>query len=186
MKPFQYKMSSGSIYVGFPGPVDGDGMFKLYGACALSYLASKSCYDVRGIMTSTYPIDVNLNSIQIRQEVVDDTDSALAYCSYIGTLLATLEDQKQFIPSMFKTYIDHMNPYFIEQSGGVDIYLSGKYEYAAYGEDEAKIKEYRQQMVRAQREFKEKTLTGEEKSCQPNVVHLQFGSKGNAPEKGED
>lgn len=186
MKPFQFKMSTGSIYVGFPGHVDKDGMFPLYGACSLSYMASKNCYDVRGVMTSTYPIEINLASVQVRQEIVDDTDSALAYCSYLGTLMATLEDQKQPVPSQLKPYIDHMNPYFMEQFQGVDIYLSGKHEYAAFGGDEAKIKDYRQQMVRAQREYKEKNLTEEDKACSDKVVHLQFGSKGNASEKSED
>lgn len=186
MKPMQFKMSTGSIYVGFPGPIDQYGMFQVSGACTLTYLASKQCYDVRGVMTSTYPLEVNLSCVQSRQEIVGDTDSALAYCSYLGSLVATLEDQGREVPQQFNTYIDYMNPYFMDQFEGVDIYLSGKHDYAAFCEDDAKMKDYRQQMVRAKREYKEKALTGEEKSCQPNVVHLQFGSRSNASEKSED
>lgn len=186
MKPVQFKMSTGSVYVGFPGPIDQYGMLTLYGACTLTHLASKNCYDVRGAMTSTYPMDVNLSCVQARQELVDDTDSALAYCSYLGSLLATLEDQNMEAPTQFTTYIDHMNPLFTDQFEGVDIYLSGKHQYATFCGDEAKVKQYRQQMVRAEKEYKDKTLTSEEKSCQPNVVHLQFGSRSNASEKSED
>lgn len=186
MKPVQFKMTTGSTYVGFPGHTDANGIFPLYGACSLSFLASKNCYDVRGVLTSTYPIDVNTAAIQIRQELVDDTDSALAYCNYLGTLLATLQDQGLPVPPMFTPYIDLMNPLYIEYSQGVDIYLSGKHEYAAHCEDEEKIKEYRQQMTRCMREYKDKTLTEEDKACSAKVVHLQFGSKGNASEKSED
>lgn len=190
MKPVQYKTIGGTVYVGFPGPLKSDGMITLYGACSISFLASKNYYDVRGVMTSTYPLELNLSSVQIYQELVDDTDSALAYCNYLGTLVATLKDPLQEyplqIPSQFEQYIDLMNPLYIEQSQGVDIYLSGKYEYAAYCGDEDKVKEYRQQMTRIQREFKDKTLTEEEKTCSAKVVHLQFGSKGNASEKSED
>lgn len=186
MKPVQFKMSTGTVYVGFPGPIDMYGMFEVSGACTLTYLASKQCYDVRGVMTSTYSIDVNLSCVQVRQEIVGDTDSALAYCSYLGSLVATLEDQGREVPSQFNTYIDYMNPYFTEQFEGIDIYLRGRHDYAAFCEDDAEVKNYYQKMVRAQKEYKEKTLTAEEKSCQPNVVHLQFGSRSNASEKSED
>lgn len=186
MKPVQYKMATGAIYAGFPGPIDQYGMFQIWGACSLTYIATENRFDIRGVMTATSPLDLNLSCVQVRQELVDETDSALAYCRYLGTLVATMEDQKQFMPEFFNQYIDHINPYFISQCDGIDLRLVGQYDYAVYCGDEAKAKDYQQQMARAKREFKDKTLTSEEKSCQPNVVHLQFGSRSNASEKSED
>jgi hypothetical protein len=179
-------MATGAIYAGFPGPVDKYGMFNVWGACSLAYIASENRYDIRGVMTATHPLELNLSCVQVRQELVDDTDSALAYCRYLGTLVATMEDQNQVMPEIFNEYIDYINPYFISQCEGMDLRLIGRYDYAMYSDDVVKAKDYQQQMARVKREFKEKTLTVEEKSCQPKVVHLQFGSKSNASEKGED
>lgn len=186
MKPVQFKMATGAVYVGFPGEVDKYGMFKTWGLCSMTFISSENRYDIRGVMTATYPVELNLSCVQIRQEVIDDTDSALAYCRYLGTLVATLEDLRMELPEHFNTYIDHMDPFFRENCEGISLRLVGRYDYALYCEDDAKAKEYQQQMTREKREYKQKTLTGEEKSCQPNVVHLQFGSRSNASEKSED
>lgn len=186
MKPVQFKMVSGAIYAGFPGPIDQHGMFQVLGLCSLTYVTSERRFDIRGVMTATDPVDLNLSCVQIRQELIDETDSALAYCRYLGTLAATMEDMNQEIPFVFNQYIDHINPYFITQCEGLDLRLVGRYDYAVSMDYVDQAKAYQQQMVVAKREYKEKTLTGEEKSCQPNVVHLQFGSRSNASEKSED
>lgn len=184
--PTQFKMSSGAIYAGFAGPVDQYGMIEVQGACSIVFIRAESRYEVNGLMTSTSPVRLGLSCIQMTQNLVLETDTNIAYCRYLGTILATMEDQEENVPQEFYQYIDHVDPYFKKQFEGLDIKLMGLRDYAVFCDDRAKVKEYQQRMDSIVRAFNEKPLTEKETSCQPNVVHLQFGSKGNAPEKGED
>lgn len=184
MKPYQFKMATGAIYMGFPGPIDQYGMFQLLGACSATFISSESRYDMRGIFTSTEPLELNLACVQSRQICHDNTDSTINYCRYLGALIAAMEEEEVAIPSTFTTYIDHINPYFIEEFEGVDVLLAGKYDYAViYGTQDADT--IRLKMEKISREYHRNCLGyAEEKPCSDNVVAVKFGSNKNAPEKG--
>ena len=186
MHPFQYKMSTGAIYVGFPDSVDGYGMFKLNGACIMTYVASESRYDIRNLFSSYAPVEINQSCVQARQEISPTSDSALAYCRYVGTMIAVMKDEGVDPLPHFLEYIGEMDDYFRTQFDGVGIELSGAYDYSQLCGDVKEIDKIREKMLRESRDYKKGSLTTEDKSCQPNVVHLQFGSNRNAPEKGED
>lgn len=186
MKPFQYKMSTGAIYVGFPGEVGGDGMFPLVGACAMNFISTEGRYDVRNIMLGHSPIDVNKDCVQVRQVIDETSDVGLAYCRYLGTLIAMIEDEGREIPKAVIEYVSQVNEYFRSQFDGVSIELSGQYDFACIMGNTSREESLRKEMSRIAREFKKEGLTESESSCQPNVVHLQFGSGNNAQKKGED
>lgn len=186
MQPFQYKMSTGAIYVGFPDGVDASGMIKLHGACIMTYVSSEGRYDIRNLFSSYYPVDINLSCVQARQEIDPTSDSALAYCRYVGTMLAAMRDEEVEPLPHFIDYIKQMDDYFKTQFDGVGIELAGLYDYVQLCGDVKEIEKVREKMLNASWRNKNTSLTTEDKSCQPNVVHLQFGSNRNAPEKGED
>ena len=186
LKPMQFKMSTGSVYAGFPGEVDEFGMMEVLGACSIAFIRSESRYEINGLLTSTHPLGLGLSCVQLRQEIIDETDSALAYSRYLSALVANLSAYGEPVPFVFNQYIDYINPYFMSQCEGVELRVIGKYDYAMGIGDSDLAKDYQQQMIRMKRAYNDKSLTVEEKSCQPNVVHLQFGSRSNASEKSED
>jgi len=182
MKPFQYKMATGSTYVGFPGPIDNTGMFELTAGCMMVYVTAEQRFDIRGLMISTSPSEVNLSSVQARQELIDETDYAMGYCRYLGSLIAAMEIGGIPVPLEVQTYVDYMNPYFQTQFDGVGIWLAGRYDYAvSTGSQEAPgIKKSLEQVAK---EYRSSSTATVEKACVENVVHLQFGSKKNASEE---
>lgn len=182
MKPFQYKMATGSTYVGFPGPIDNTGMFELTAGCMMVYVTAEQRFDIRGLMISTSPSEVNLSSVQARQELIDDTDHALGYCRYLGSLIAAMELEKQPVPKVISDYIDYIDPYFKTQFDGVGIVLTGQYDYAVSGELPG-VAELRRKLEQVAKEYRSSSTATVEKACVENVVHLQFGSKKNASEE---
>jgi hypothetical protein len=182
MKPVRFKMATGAFYVGFPGEIDSYGMFPLLGSCTVSFISKENRFDVRGIMTSIVPIYVNLASVQARQELVDTTDVTLAYCRYLGTLIASMEEDGHEIPEVFQSYVKYIDPYFKTQFDGVPLMLAGQYECArAFGNVQL-AESLSKEMIRASKSYH--GVTEPQSTCKENVVHIQFGSKHHAPEEG--
>jgi hypothetical protein len=183
MKPYQFKMTTGAIYVGFPSEDKGSPWVVLHGACNSAFISSEGRYDIRGLFTSTDPTELNLGCVQAKQECNDYTDSTYAYCRYIGALISAMKEEELAIPEVFLEYIKHIDPFFMEAFDGVGVLDAGAYDYAVtYNTgDQDKL---RQKMERIAREYHSELVTDEEKTCSSNVVALHFGSNKNAPEKG--
>lgn len=185
MKPMQFKMVTGSTYAGFPGPVDQYGMMQLMGGCYMTFLKNEGKYDLQGIMIADEPVKINIACVQVKQELFDETDSAIAYCRYLGTLIASMEIDG-LVCAEFEEYVNHIDPYFTQEFDGVGLRLAGRYDYAMSIGDENLSRKYLAEMQTLSRAYLENGLTEEQKTCQPNVVSVNFGSKKNASQEKDD
>jgi len=183
MKPYQFKMTTGAIYIGFPEEAQGSNWIDVVGACSSVFISTESRYDLRGLFTSTESVELNMACVQLRQECNDYTDSTFAYCRYLGTLIAAMRDEGSTVPETFLEYIKYIDPTFKEAFDGVGIIDAGSYDFAVIYETDDRER-LKLKLEKIAREYREGKMTDEEKACSSNVVAIHFGSNKNAPEKG--
>ncbi len=188
LRPFQFKMTTNAIYLGFPLWDESSDMIEMVAGCSIVFLRNEGYYDLHSLLNGLDPVDINLNCVQMSQELSDNSDQALAYCKYLGQLVAQLRDAGSDIYPEILDYIGYMDPYYKTRSGGIGIELTGEYEFAlAIG---ASTTEIFKRIQNAEKDFVEnesKPLT--EKPVTPsqgNVFEVQFGSKRDAAPKNKD